>query len=37
MTADELYNEFIVNNVFEHKDYQKDGFYPGNEWGIDLD
>lgn len=37
MTSAELYNEFIANDVFNHTDYQKDGFYPGNEWGVDLD
>lgn len=37
MTSAELYNEFIVNDVFNHVDYQKDEFYPGNKWGIDLD
>lgn len=31
MTSAELYNEFIVNDVFNHADYQKDEFYPGNK------
>jgi hypothetical protein len=31
MTSEELYNEFVLHNVFQHPDYQQDGFYPGNE------
>ena len=37
MTADELYNEFILHDIYNHPSYQTDNFYPGNEWGYDLD
>lgn len=36
-TSEELYNEFISSDIFNHTRYQEDGFYPGNEYGIDLD
>lgn len=31
MTANELYNEFTQHDIYNHSDYQNDGFYPGNE------
>lgn len=36
-TSDMLLAEFSQHNIYNHLDYQKDNFYPGNEWGIDLD
>lgn len=36
-TSDMLLAEFAQHDIYNHPDYQKDNFYPSNEWNIDLD
>lgn len=36
-TSDMLLAEFEQHDIYNHPDYQKDNFYPGGNWGVELD